>query len=238
MSASRTPSRAQAQAEARRLVGEHVERLIPYPPGKPIEELERELGLTGSIKLASNENPLGPSPRAVEALARALTGLHRYPDGSAFYLKQRLAAHHEVTPEEVIVGNGSNEIIELLIKTFVGPEEEVLFAEQSFAVYPIAAQSAGARWVAVPLRDYTHDLEAMADRIGRRTKLVFIANPNNPTGTIVRREAFERFLGRVPDGVIIGLDEAYFEYVTDPEFPDGLRYRDRGPLLVAMRTFS
>ena len=222
----------------KKLVSDEIEALIPYPPGKPIEEVERELGIKNSIKLASNENPLGPSPKAVDAVSRALKNLHRYPDGGCFYLKEKLAKHLKVKPENLMIGNGSNEIIELVIRTFLKPGEEAIMGNPSFAVYPLAVPAAGGKAVLVPLKNLTHDLDAMADAITGRTKIIFIANPNNPTGTIVTKAQLKRFMGRLPDGVILVLDEAYYEFVTDPEFPKSLDYLREGRNVVILRTFS
>src|SRR5262245_22158075 len=218
------------------LVPEWIRSLTPYTPGKPIEELERELGIRDSIKLASNENPLGPSPKALAAIADALRDLHRYPDGSAFHLKRRLAERNRVPVEELFVGNGSNELV---VRTFLRPGDEAVVADQAFVVYRLVVQGAGGRACVVPLRDYTHDLDAMAAAIGPRTRVVLIGNPNNPTGTIVRRPEWERFLAAVPPGVVVVADEAYAEYVEDPAYPDTIHERgdDRVPV-VTLRTFS
>jgi histidinol-phosphate aminotransferase len=221
------------------LVPEWIRSLAPYPPGMPIEELERELGIRDSIKLASNENPLGPSPKALAAIAAALASLHRYPDGSAFYLKRRLAERLGVAFEELVVGNGSNEIIELVVRTFLRPGDEAVMADQAFVVYRLVVQAAGGTPRIVPLRDFTHDLEAIAAAICPRTRLVFLANPNNPTGTIFRRTAWETFLRRVPSHVVVVADDAYAEYVDDPEYPDTIRSRGDGSVaVVTLRTFS
>jgi len=222
----------------KKLVSDEIESLTPYPPGKPIEEVEREYGIRGSIKLASNENPLGPSPKAVEAITRAIKNLHRYPDGGCYYLKERLAGFLKVKPENLIIGNGSNEIIELVVKTFLRSGEEAVMANPSFAVYPLVVQVAGGKAIQVPLRDLTHDLEAMASAITTKTRLVFIANPNNPTGTIVTRAQMGRFFERLPEGVITVIDEAYFEYVTSPDFPHSMDYLGGGLNVVILRTFS
>lgn len=221
-------------------VSEYIEGLVPYPPGKPIEELERELGITGSIKLASNENPLGPSPRAVEAISKALGGLNRYPDGSCYYFKQRLSEKLGVDPPMIVVGNGSNEIIELLVRAFITPGDEAVMAAPSFAVYPIAVRCAGGEARAVPLTaDFRHDLAAMAKAVTDRTRVVFIANPNNPTGTIVTASEFDAFLDEVPEDVVVCVDEAYFEFNRDPSYPDSLGYVKAGARPVIMlRTFS
>jgi histidinol-phosphate aminotransferase len=219
-------------------VPEHIKSLTPYVPGKPIEELERELGITGSIKLASNENPLGPSPKAVAAIKRTVEGLNRYPDGSGFYLSQALAKKYEVDPAQVILGNGSNELIELVVRTFVQPGDEIISADPSFVVYPMITQAAGGINVIVPCRDNRHDLAAMAERITPKTKIVFIANPNNPTGTMNTKAEMDRFMERVPDHVITAVDEAYFEYVTHADYPDSLDYLREGRNVLALRTFS
>ena len=225
--------------DLRALLPEWIRTLTPYPPGMPIEELERELGIQGSIKLASNENPLGPSPKAVAAIQAALGGLHRYPDGSAFYLKRRLAVRLGVRPEEIVVGNGSNEIIELVVRTFLRPRDEAVMADQAFVVYRLVVQAAGGTPRVVPLRDFTHDLAAIADAITPRTRLVFLANPNNPTGTIYRRRAWEAFLRAVPRDVVVVADDAYADYVDDPEYPDSIRERGDGRVpVVTLRTFS
>ena len=226
--------------DLRLLVPEWIRTLTPYPPGMPIEELERELGIHDSIKLASNENPLGPSPKAIEAIARALPQLHRYPDGSAFYLKRRLAERHGVSPDEIIVGNGSNELIEMVVRTFVRPRDEVVMADQAFVVYRMVTQAVAATPRIVPLRHFTHDLEAMADAVTSRTRLVFVANPNNPTGTIFRRAAWEHFLQALSGRqLIVVADDAYAEFVTDPEYPDTIACRGEGSVpIVSLRTFS
>lgn len=216
-----------------------VESLVPYPPGKPIAELERELGIAGSIKLASNENPFGPSQKAVKAITESLSDLHRYPDGSCYYLRQRLSDRLKIDPEMLIFGNGSNEIIELLIRTFLNAEGTVVMGDPSFAVYPLATMAFGAKPVLVPLTaDLRHDLDAMARAVTKSTRLVLIANPNNPTGTIVTEEELKRFMGKVPDDVIVCLDEAYFEFVESSEFPRTIRYILEGRAIVMLRTFS
>lgn len=220
------------------LVPHHIETLVPYPPGKPIEELERELGVTHSIKLASNENPLGPSPRAVEAIAKALPELHRYPDGSGYYLRNKLSEKFGRPPEEFILGNGSNEIIELILRTYLGQGDEVLTSATSFAVYAIITQAMGGKITEVPMKDLRFDLEAMAAELRERTRVVFLTNPNNPTGTYNTRDEVIRFLDQVPSDCLVAIDEAYFEFVTAADFPDGLALLDRYPNLIVLRTFS
>ncbi|MFO7706501.1 MAG: histidinol-phosphate transaminase [Halopseudomonas sp.] len=217
-----------------------VQKLSPYVPGKPVEELAREFGLRAEdiVKLASNENPLGPSSAALEAIHSACAELTRYPDGNGFLLKQALAERLGVGTAMITLGNGSNDILELITRAFVSPQHEVVFSEHAFAVYPIVTQAVGARPVVVPARDWGHDLDAMAAAITPATRLVFIANPNNPTGTWIERPALERFLAKVPEDVIVVLDEAYTEYVETGEVPNGLDYLPAYPNLLVSRTFS
>jgi histidinol-phosphate aminotransferase len=220
------------------LVPEWIRGLAPYPPGKPIEELEREYGIFGSIKLASNENPLGPSPKALAAIAAALPNLHRYPDGNCFYLKLAVAKKYGLSPDALIFGNGSNEIIELAVRTFLRPGEEAVMADHAFAIYRLVVQAAGGASRIVPMRHFTHDLDAIAEAITPATRMVFLANPNNPTGTIFFRREWEAFLRDVPQGVLVVMDEAYSEFVEDPEYPDSLAAQGNGRLLITLRTFS
>lgn len=222
----------------KKLVSDEIEAIVPYPPGKPIEEVEREYGIKGSIKLASNENPLGPSPKAVRAVSKALNNLHRYPDGGCFYLKEKLAKHHGVKHENLIIGNGSNEIIELIVRTFLQTGEEAVMGNPSFAVYPLVVPAAGGKNILVPLKDLTHDLDAMFDAITEKTKLVFIANPNNPTGTMVAGKQLDAFVEKIPAHIIVVLDEAYYEFVTSRDFPDSMDYLNSGRNVVILRTFS
>jgi histidinol-phosphate aminotransferase len=219
-------------------VPEYIRSLIPYEPGKPIEEVEREYGISGSVKLASNENPLGPSPKAVAAIRAKLDQLNLYPDGDCFYLKQGLSRKLGVAPETLIFGNGSNEIIELAARTFMRPGDEAVMAEQAFVVYQLIVQAVGAQSRAVPLKNFTHDLAALAEAVSPRTRMIFLANPNNPTGTIYRREEWERFLANVSRDVLLIVDEAYFEYVQDRDYPDSLRYHAEGRAIITLRTFS
>jgi histidinol-phosphate aminotransferase len=220
------------------LVSEGVRGLTPYQPGKPIEELERELGLTHIIKLASNESPLGPSPRARAMALVGLDELARYPDGSATDLREALAGHHAVAGECLTFGNGSNDVLELIARVFVSAEHEVVFSEHAFAVYPLVTQAIGARAVQVPARDWGHDLAAMAAAITPRTRLVFIANPNNPTGTWNDADALEAFLAAVPEQVIVVIDQAYAEFVHAPGYPDCITWLARHSNLIVTRTFS
>lgn len=219
-------------------VPEHIEAITPYPPGKPTEELERELGIKNSIKLASNENPLGPSQRALDAARTAIETVNRYPDGGAYYLREKLARFFDRDMEEIVLGNGSNELIEMIVHVFVEPGDEAIMSDQAFIIYQMSVQCVGGRNVVVPPKGFGHDLQAMADRVTKRTRILFIANPNNPTGTICTRTEFEAFLARVPEDVLVIMDEAYFEYVIDPEYPDSLDYQRMHPNIVTLRTFS
>ncbi|HEY4102951.1 MAG TPA: aminotransferase class I/II-fold pyridoxal phosphate-dependent enzyme, partial [Polyangiaceae bacterium] len=220
------------------LVSPTIESLLPYEGGKPIEELARELGITDAVKLASNENPFGPSPKALAA-ARAVIGeVHRYPDAAAYKFRERVAAEHHIAMDEVIQVNGSNELLDLAVRTFCGAEHHIVFAEPAFVVYKIAALAHGVPFTAVPTRDLTHDLEAMAAAVTPRTRLIFVANPNNPTGTYVGLDAVRRFLRAVPPEVIVLMDEAYIEYATANDFPDSLRLRGERERLIVAHTFS
>lgn len=217
-----------------------VQKLSPYVPGKPVDELARELDLdpSGIVKLASNENPLGPSPKALEAIRAELAELTRYPDGNGFELKCRLAERCGVTPAQVTLGNGSNDILDLVARAYLAPGLNAVFSEYAFAVYPIATQAVGAIGKVVPARDFGHDLPAMLAAIDANTRVVFIANPNNPTGTWFGPAALESFLAQVPENVLVVLDEAYIEYAEGDELPDGLDYLARYPNLLVSRTFS
>lgn len=221
------------------LANPSLRELVAYEPGKPVEDLARELGLAPGaiIKLASNENPLGPSPMALEAMHVALERAHFYPDGGAYYLRGAIAEKFGLERENVILGNGSNEIIEFCGHAFLQPGDEVITSDHAFAVYKLMAQLFGARTVEVAERPgYIHDLDAMADAITERTREVFIANPNNPTGTIVGAGDIERFMDRVPGHVTVVFDEAYHEFLDEP--PDTLRYVREGRNAVVLRTFS
>lgn len=221
-----------------KLVPEWVRTLTPYQPGKPLEELEREYGVHDSIKIASNENPLGPSPKAVAAITAALPDLHRYPDGDCFYLKRRLSEKLGIDRSRLILGNGSNELIEMLVRVFLRVGEAIVAGEHAFAIYHLVAQAAGGRTIAVPHKGFQFDLPAMAKAITPDTRIVFLDNPNNPTGTIYTRNEWEAFLKAVPDNVLIVVDEAYFEFVDDPVYPNSLEYHDGKRLLVTLRTYS
>jgi histidinol-phosphate aminotransferase len=217
---------------------EHILKLTVYEPGKPVEELARDLGLREEeiIKLASNENPLGPSPKALDAMRRTLERAHFYPDGGGYDLRGAVAERLGVSRENIVLGNGSNEIIEFIGHAFLGPGDEVVVARHSFAVYKLMAQLFGADTVEVPDPEYTADLDAMLKAITPKTRAVFIANPNNPTGTMVRQEAIDRFMAQVPDHVLVVFDEAYHEFLDAA--PDVLPYVRQGRNVVVMRTFS
>jgi histidinol-phosphate aminotransferase len=224
--------------EPETLASPWVRGLIPYSPGKPVEEVERELGIADAVKLASNENPLGPSPKAVDAIAAALKNVHRYPDGGGYYLKQRLARQFGLTPDHFILGNGTNELLELVARVFLVPGDEAVYAHPAFVVYDMVVQVTGARKVRVPLRNYVHDLEAMAEAVTPRTKMIFVGNPNNPTGTWVPPQAIADFMGRVPADVIVVFDEAYSEYLPPDLRPDTVRAVREGRPVLVLRTFS
>lgn len=214
----------------------------PYVPGKPIEEVKRELGLDRVVKLASNENPFGPSPLAVEAVRDAATSMHVYPDGAAFELKQAIAKRFDVGADQVVVGNGSDELIHLFGLVLLGnPEDELMMGDPGFSRYDASAHIAACRLVKVPLdKTFTHDLDAMANAVTPNTRIIYLANPNNPTGTIVRKAELDRFLDRIPENVVVVLDEAYYEFAAHLEdFPNSLDYIRAGrENIVGLRTFS
>ncbi|MCG8311797.1 MAG: histidinol-phosphate transaminase [Pseudomonadales bacterium] len=220
------------------LATQGVQGLTPYQPGKPIDELERELGIDNIVKLASNENPLGPSPKAAAAIETEISNLTRYPDGNGFLLKQAIAKHLGVDQSLICLGNGSNDILDLIARAYLEPGLESVFSEYAFAVYPIATQAVGAKAVVTPALEWGHDLDAMLAAVTDRTRVIFLANPNNPTGTWFNRAKFESFISQVPENVLVVLDEAYFEYVEEPEYPQGLDYINQYPNLIITRTFS
>jgi histidinol-phosphate aminotransferase len=207
-------------------------------PGKPIEELERELGISHSIKLASNENPLGPSPEAVKAIRDAFGDLNRYPDGAGYYLRKALAERLSVGEDELILGNGSNELLDIAVRTFMKAGDEAVMGKPSFVVYGMAVQSIGGAAVQVPLQEHAHDLAAMADAVTAKTKMLFIANPNNPTGTINTGDEFDRLMDKVHDDMLVVVDEAYYEYVSRPEYADSMKHFRKGRNVLILRTFS
>lgn len=220
------------------LVKDNICKLKPYSPGKPIEEVEREYGITNIIKMASNENPLGPSPKAVEAMKKAVENVALYPDGSAHFLIKALARTWDVGEDMLTVGNGSDDLIHLAGITFLSKGDEVVLSETTFVRYESATVLNDCGCVWVPLNDFTYDLDTMADKITDRTRLIFIANPNNPTGTYVTQEQVDRFMARVPEKVIVVFDEAYNEYVEATDFPDTLKYVREGRNVIILHTFS
>lgn len=222
----------------KKLTSKGIENLTPYPPGKPIEELEREMGIKGSIKLASNENPLGPSPMAIQAIKDNLNTLHRYPDGSGYYLKSKLSKKYNVPLDQIILGNGSNELIELTVRVFLSPGDHVVQASPTFLLYEKMVKAAGGQMASVPLSNFRIDLNEILKAVTPKTKIIFINNPNNPTGSVLLREEMLQFLNDVPDDVIVVLDEAYIEFVSDKAFATGLELLTRHPLLLVLRTFS
>lgn len=222
----------------------YVSGIKPYVPGKPVEELEREMGIRDSVKLASNENPLGPPARVLKEIIHDLTNtpnsvsLNRYPDGNGYYLKRALSRRLAVSEDEIILGNGSNELIDIAVRTFLQPGDDAVMASPSFVVYPMSTQAQGANPIQVPLRDFTHDLEKMADALTPNTKIVFVSNPNNPTGTMNGAVEFAGFMERIPEGALVIVDEAYFEYVTSPDYPESVHYLREGRSVLILRTFS
>ena len=222
----------------KQLVRENILKIEPYPPGKPIKEVERELGIEEAVKLASNENPLGPSPQAVEAMEQVLPEVNLYPDGNGYYLKRALAAHLSVQESNIILGNGSDEIIRMIVETFLNEGEEAIIGEPAFLIYRLAVKVMKGQCRLVALKDFTHDLAAMAGVINERTKLIFIANPNNPTGTMVTAEEVNSFMKKIPQEVLVVFDEAYYEYIERSDFPQTLDYIREGRNVITLRTFS
>lgn len=217
-----------------------VQSLQPYQPGKPIDELAREFGLNEEdiIKLASNENPLGPSPKVLAAIQEALAELTRYPDGAGFELKQALNKKFGLQKEQITLGNGSSDILDFICRAFVNPGENIVTSQHAFAIYGIIATIVGAHCIKVPAINYAHDLDAMAAAINDKTRVVFVTNPNNPTGTWINKKDLISFLDKIPANILVLLDEAYFEYVQDADYPDGLSLLPAYPNLVVARTFS
>jgi len=217
----------------------YIRDLVPYPPGKPIEELERQYGVKDPIKLASNENALGPSPVAVERCRQSLSRLHRYPDGSGYYLKEALARRFNVSQENIVLGNGSNELIDFLCRVFIRKGRNAISSRPSFLVYNKMVQITGGENLIVPLKDSTHDLDAISRSVTPETRLIFLDNPNNPMGTVIAKKAFDSFLTNLPQHLLVVLDEAYGEFVRPgTETPRGVDYLGKDPRVVTLRTFS
>ena len=219
-------------------IPDYIQAIAPYVPGKPLEALEREYGISDSIKLASNENPLGPSPKALAAIQQSLSTLHRYPDGAGHLLTRKIADANGVSPANVVIGNGSDDIIALLVRALVRVGDRVIVPRPSFLMYAITATAAGAVVDAVPLKALAMDLDAMAQRVTADTRLVFVCNPNNPTGTVVSHNDFHRFMARLPDEVVVVVDEAYIEFARDLDCLKTGRPSDMERPLVTLRTFS
>jgi len=216
----------------------YVRAISPYQPGKPLSELERELGIVRAIKLASNENPLGASPGVGEAVRQALQEVSRYPDGNGYRLKQKIAERHNVNLDQIVLGNGSNDLLDLAARAFLGPDASAVYAQYSFAVYPLVTQATGAFGIVAPAIDFGHDPEAMLSSVRPDTRVVFIANPNNPTGTFLDSGILLSFLHRLPQDVLLVLDEAYTEYLPPGSRYDSSRWLDEFPNLLITRTFS
>ena len=215
----------------------YINSIKPYIPGKPIDEVKKELGLEDIIKVASNENPLGISPKARQSIIDNISECYRYPDGGCWRLREKLSSYLGVDKEEIIIGNGSNEIIEFIVKGFIEQGDSVLSSQYAFLVYPILTKVCNGEYIEAPAKNFRFDLEAISKRITRRTKIIFLANPNNPTGTYFTMSEFESFLENAPPHVVICLDEAYFDFVTASDCPNGLNYFRRGNIVV-LRTFS
>ncbi len=223
----------------KRFFKDYIQEIVPYEPGKPIEDVERELGLLRVTKLASNENPLGPSRKALRAMRAALRRVHLYPDGAAYELKQRLAEEFSLPADQFVIGNGSNEIIELLARGFLSEGDRVISSEGTFLVYPLITKTCGASYVSVPMKDFRYDLKGILDQVDERTRIIFIANPNNPTGTYVKTQEVEDFLSKVPKDVIVCFDEAYIDFVEAKDFPYLLFHiKANKPNVILLRTFS
>ena len=220
------------------MINKKILAVTPYQPGKPIEEVKRQLGLQEVIKLASNENSLGASPKAVKAIKKALPKINRYPEGSCFYLRKRLSKSLKVTPQNLLFGNGSDEIIDIIIKAFCQEDDEVLTADVTFLEYKIIAQQNARRVRTVSLKDFRYDLSAIKAAINPKTKVIFIANPNNPTGTYLNKKEVEAFLESLPRHLVVVFDEAYFEFVEEHDFPHSLEYLKKGKNIIILRTFS
>ncbi len=227
-----------AEFDAYSLATSGIRDLAPYDPGKPLEELERQYGISGAIKVASNENPLGPSPRVVELINRQISGIHRYPDGAGHELKKALAARHSVDMDQICLGNGSNDLLDMIARVFVGPGKAGIISRHAFIVYYLSLVYVHADIRVIDAKDYGHDLSAMAAAVDTNTQLMYIANPNNPTGTWSRTGELRTLLNHVPSSVIVVVDEAYAEYVAEPEYPNCIDWLSEYPNLIVTRTFS
>ena len=224
--------------DLKKIVNKGINDLSPYEPGKPIEDLERELGIKNAVKLASNENPVGPSPRVLQSIENILKNTHRYPDGNATKLKEVIGRKFSVKPNQVTIGNGSNDIIEFIARSFLGTDDSAIYSEHAFAVYPLVVKAVGAEGIEVPAKNFSHDLDAMLDSIKSNTKIIFIANPNNPTGSFIGRAEILKFLDQVPEDIIVLLDQAYFDYSSFEDSDVDFDILNNYPNLVMSRSFS
>ena len=224
--------------DLKKIVNKGINDLSPYEPGKPIEDLERELGIKNAVKLASNENPVGPSPRVLQSIENILKNTHRYPDGNATKLKEVIGKKFSVKPNQVTIGNGSNDIIEFIARSFLGTDDSAIYSEHAFAVYPLVVKAVGAEGIEVPAKNFSHDLDAMLDSIKSNTKIIFIANPNNPTGSFIGRSEILKFLDKVPENIIVLLDQAYFDYSSFEDSDVDFDILNNYPNLVMSRSFS
>ena len=220
-----------------KLIRKDVLNITPYIPGKPIEETKRELRLKEVIKLASNENPMGSSPKAVKAIGKSLSNINRYPDGTGFYLKRKIAKHLSLKPANIVLGNGSDELIDVIIKTFVEKDENVVTSDVTFLEYEIISKVNGRQVITTPLKYFKYDLEAIKKKIDKKTKLIFIANPNNPTGTYVNKYELNDFMKDLPDNIVLVLDEAYDTFIDVDDFPNSLDYLEKKNVII-LKTFS
>jgi histidinol-phosphate aminotransferase len=227
-----------SKTDFRLLANSSIRNLIPYQPGKPTEELERELGIKSSIKLASNENPLGPSQKVVFAVQQELQNAHIYPDGGCYELKQTLARFLSLIPEQITVGNGSENVLELIVKAYLNHDDVAILSQYAFLTIPIIVKSHGAFTKVVPAKNWAHDIDAMINAIDDKTRVLFLVNPNNPTGTYTNETDFVRLMNAVPPHVLVVVDEAYSEYITKLDYPDTQSYLDKYPNLIITRTFS
>ena len=224
--------------DLKKIVNKGINDLSPYEPGKPIEDLERELGIKNAVKLASNENPVGPSPKVLQSIENILKNTHRYPDGNATKLKEVIGKKFSVKPNQVTIGNGSNDIIEFIARSFLGTDDSAIYSEHAFAVYPLVVKAVGAEGIEVPAKNFSHDLDAMLDSIKSNTKIIFIANPNNPTGSFIGRSEILKFLDKVPENIIVLLDQAYFDYSSFEDSDVDFDILNNYPNLVMSRSFS
>lgn len=226
------------KSDFQELANASIRHLIPYQPGKPIEELERELGISSSIKLASNENPLGPSPIALLYAQSVLGKAHIYPDGGSYELKQVLSQHLSLQPNQLTIGNGSENVLEIIIKTYLSENDTAVISQYAFLTIPLLISSYGAQAKVVPAKEWGHDIQGMINAIDEKTRIVFLVNPNNPTGTYTNDDDFRQLMNHVPNHVLVVVDEAYSEYISQDDYPNTLSYLEQYPNLVVTRTFS